>query len=385
MDSSNPNLSLNPYAPPQTESFAEAPAPSLDTLKQIGPISYAGAPGERALDEFLYAYGHVDWGYLLVVGFVLTFVLLSVSLFMGSFLIAFGGIGLVMIVLTVSTTFYRRLVFENINPRWNQPTHGALTAEGVRIDREQSSAFFRWDWYGGAVISDQVVALLPATQTAQPLMITQAMLVKPKDWSRLLEVASAIGIVSDEAPIDNQRRQKNLRLLRRANRRRSIEPPQGAIAFEGALDADDLQRLPDRYHWRERPLRSYAVVAGLFFFGSFVVIAISQSVFQQLAFLPVLILIYAALAGIGFALRKLRKRNVRSNAIYYLVAFATDTSLVTDFVITTTTVDWSALRLVSRTKDRVVLGRREWIQFIVARRDMFASDADWQRFNELVD
>jgi hypothetical protein len=383
MDSSNPNL--NPYAPPQTESFAEVPAPSLETLKQIGPIPYAGGPDERALDEFLYAYGHVDWGYLLVVGFVLTFVLLSVSLFMGGFLLAFGGIGLVIIVLTVSTTSYRRLVFENINPRWNQPNHGALTAEGVRIDRKQSSAFFRWDWYGGAVISDQVVALLPATQPAQPLLITQAMLLKLDDWSRLLEVASAIGLVSDEAPIDNQHRQKNLRLLRRANRARSIAPPPGAIAFEGALDADDFQRLPDRFRWRERPLRSYAVIAGLFFFGSFVVIAISQSVFQQLAFLPAFILIYAVLAGIGFAFRKLRRRNVRSNAIYYLVAFATDTSLVIDFLITTTKVDWSALRLVSRTKDRIVLQRREWIQFIVARRDMFSSEEDWQRFNELVD
>ncbi len=194
MDSTKPN----PYAPPQTESFAEVPAPSLDTLKQIGPISYAGAPDERALDEFLSAYGHVDWGYLLIVGVVLTFILLAVSLFMGGFLLAFGGIGLVIIVLTVSTSSYRRLVFKNINPRWNRPSHGVLTAEGVRIDRKRSSSFFRWDWYGGAVISDQVVALLPATQTAQPLIITQAMLVKLDDWSRLLEVAGAIGIVSDE-------------------------------------------------------------------------------------------------------------------------------------------------------------------------------------------
>lgn len=384
MDSPNPNLRPNPYAPPQTDSFAEVPAPSLDTLQQVGPISFAGAPDERDVHEFLRAYGHVGCGYLLIVGFVLTFVLLSVSLLMGGLLLAFGGIGLMLIVLTVSTTFYRRLVFENINPRWNQPTHGSLTAEGVCIERPHSSAFFRWDWYGGAVISDQMVALLPATQTAQPLMITQAMLVKLDDWSRLLEVATAIGIVSEESPIDNQHRQKNLRLLRRANRMRSIEPPAGAIVFEGALDANDFRRVPDRFRWRERPLRTYAVVAGLFFFGSFVVIAISQSVFQQFAFLPTLILVYAVLAGIGFALRKIGRRRVKGKAVYYLDGFATDSSLVTDFVITSTTIDWSAIRLVLRASDVVVLRRREWIQFIVVRRDMFANDMDWQRFNELV-
>ncbi len=155
------------------------------------------------------------------------------------------------------------------------------------------------------------------------------------------------------------------------------------------MDADDFQRVSGRYLWRERPLRSYAVVAGLLFFGSFVVIAISQWVLQQFAFipifLPIFILIYAVLAGIGLALRKLLRRSVKRKAIYYLDAFATDSELVTDFVITTTKIDWSALCLVMRTSDIVVLRRREWIQFIVARRDMFANEADWQRFNELVD
>jgi hypothetical protein len=319
------------------------------------------------------------------VGFVLTFVLLSVSLVAGGFPLALGGIGLVLIVLTVSTTPYRRLVFENINPRWNQPTQGVLNTEGVRIERESSSVFFRWDWFGGAVVSEQVVALLPATQAAQPILITQAMLVNLNDWSRLLEVAAAIGIVSDEAPIDDQQSADNLRLLRRANRVRSIDPPEGAIAFEGVLSGQDFARVPKLYRWRERPLRSYVVVVGLFFFGSFVVIAISQLLFQQMAFLPAFILTYIVLAGIGIAMRKMRRRGVNRDVVYYLNAFATNSSLVTDFAITVTTVDWSALRLVLRTTDVVVLRRREWIQFIVARRDMFASDADWKRFNEFVE
>ena len=132
-------------------------------------------------------------------------------------------------------------------------------------------------------------------------------------------------------------------------------------------------------------MRSYVVIVGIFLFGSFVVLAVSQLLFQQMAFLPAFILTYIVLAGIGIAMRKMRRRDVNGDVVYYLNAFATDSSLVTDFAITATTVDWSALRLVLRTTDVVVLRRREWIQFIVARRDMFASDADWQRFNELVD
>ncbi len=236
--------SLNPYAPPPTESFAEFPVPSLETLERVGPISFAGAPHEYALREFLRSHGHVGCAYLFVVGIVLTFVLFSVSVVAGGFPLALGGIGIVMIVLTVSTTPYRRLVFESINPRWNQPTQGVLSTEGVRIQRENSSVFFRWDWFGGAVVSEQVVALLPATQAAQPILITQAMLVHLNDWSRLLEVAAAIGVVSDDAPIDDQQSAQNRRLLRQASRARSINPPQGAIAFEGVLSSDDFAASP---------------------------------------------------------------------------------------------------------------------------------------------
>lgn len=385
MDDPKPNSDLNPYAPPSTESYVDVPASSFETLTEIGPIPYTGAPDEQAVSDFLRAHGHVSGCYLLVIGITLTLVLLSLSLLTQSLLLAVGGIGLVVIVLAVSTIRYRRLVFENLNPRWKEQTLGELNADGVRIQRRHSSVFFRWDWYGGAVISQHLVALLPATQHANPFIITRDMLVRLDDWDRLLEVAGAVGIVSDESPLDDARRQHNLRLLRYAQRPRSIEPPADSIAFGGALDAVDFRRLPKRYRWQERPLRSYAVVTGLFFFGSLVVIAVFKAAFQQMPFLPALILVYITLAIIGVALRIRLRQTARSRRVYYLQAFATESSLVTDFAITTTRVDWSGLRLVRHPPDRLVLRRREWNQFIVVRRDMFGSDQDWQRFRSLAE
>ena len=67
--------------------IAEAPVSSLDTLKEIGPIHYSGAPGEEALYQYLRTHGYISGCYLLVVGVTMTLVLLPLSLMISGVLL----------------------------------------------------------------------------------------------------------------------------------------------------------------------------------------------------------------------------------------------------------------------------------------------------------
>jgi multisubunit Na+/H+ antiporter MnhB subunit len=359
------------------------PAPSMETLDEIGPIGFAGAIDEQHLHEFLSMEGHVGCAPMLMGSIGIGLILLVLSLMGGGFTaIAIGVMGFVLVVMTVSTIRYRRLVFQNLNPHWNRPVRGELRTAGVQLERGQTSAFFRWDWYVGAVISDQLVAFLPATQMAQPLMVSKPMLVNLDDWNRVRQVAAAIGIVSDADSVEDRRRHQNLQILRDPNRERRIKVPSDAIPFEGVLTASDFSQIPRRYHRRQRPVRTQIVNAILYTLAGLVVVGISLVVFQQVAMLPIIVVVYI-IAAIAFG--KMRHSKNSSGAVYYLKAFATESSIVTDFAVTTTEVSWSALQPVLRTDNVVSLRRREWIQFIVARRNMFASDEAWDRFNQLVD
>jgi hypothetical protein len=296
--------------------------------------------------------------------------------------IGIGIIGLFVIVSVVSTLSYRRCVFESANPNWREIRRGELREDGVHVDRGLVRAFFRWDWYSNALAGDDWVAFLPATGAMQPLFVTHSMLGHVDDWQRLLEVVSAIA-VDREASSEHQRRQQSLSLMRQNGRPRSIEVPREAIAFAGAVRASDFSRLPKRDRRREKPARSYVVVIALLFSGAFIVTGVSNVVFQQFAFLPVFLTVYLVLAAIGIAIRVKLRGKFSDKVVYFLNAYATESSVVSDFGITTADVAWPAFRLVIRTGDFIAL-RRQGGQFLLARADMFSDQQQWQRFGDWV-
>jgi hypothetical protein len=122
----------------------------------------------------------------------------------------------------------------------------------------------------------------------------------------------------------------------------------------------------------------------LFCSGAFIVAGVSNLIFQQFAFLPAFLTLYFVLAATGIAVRKRRRSKSNNNVVYFLNAYATESSIVTDYGITTAEVAWSALQLVMLSDDFIALRRRQWLQFILARRDMFSDEEQWQRFGDLV-
>jgi hypothetical protein len=357
----------------------------METLRESGPIQFSGSANDRDLRELLQAYGHVGCAYLMLLGFCISLVLLVLFVQGGGLAaIAIGVMSLFVVASVVSTIPYRQLVFENANPQWREERCGELREEGVHVDRRDTRAFFRWDWYWSAAMGDDWIAFIPATGPMQPLIINVSMVVNLDDWRRVQQLALAIEQRSHDSG-EQQHRRRNSNLMQEKGRQRSVEVPADAIAYHGTLRASDYSRLPNDHRRRERPARSYVVVGALFCGGAFIVAGVSKLLLQQFAFLPAFLVIYVAMAAIGIAVRKRRRGMPSSGAAYFLNAYATESSMVSDFAITTTEVAWSALELVVRTDDFIAFRRSPRNRFILARRDMFEGEQDWKRFNGIVD
>jgi hypothetical protein len=370
-------VKLNPYAPPRSEPPSSTAPATLDLLSEHGPIEFSGALDERDLRDFLRAHGHIGCGWLL--GMLLTlaaFLLMLAALAAAAFV---AVVGLSAILIAVSTIRYRLLVFQSLNPHWDQPLRGEVNRHGIDRQQAASSSFYRWDWYSGAVVGERIVAFLPATQPAQPLILSLNMLTGQDQWDRLLEVCRAIGIISADGPREDQRAEQNLDMLRQPERPRTIPPPRGAIAFRGRVRRSDFEDLPRAYRRRKRPVRAYVVSVTLAVLSMLLLAAISEALFGPFLLVPGVVLLYA---GATAWMVRWRSRSP-AGAIYYLNGFATPTSLVTDFTLTTAQTPWSNWRLLRRSDTSLALARRGSTQIIVLRRDMFENQDDWQQLCRL--
>ena len=372
----------NPYAPPSTPQPDVAKPESIsDAVIGLGEVKFAGAVGPNDLDAYLRVEGHVGCARMALLAIVLG-TLLSAFPFMGLtyFAIALGTMGCLLIILTVSTLPYRRLVFININPGWADPLSGHFGTEGIHVRRDFTNTFYRWNWFTEAVESDRVIALLPATQAASPLILTIDMFASADDWERLQVVASALRRRSAEPSQDDAIREENLQILRDQERDWTFTPPQDTIRFEGIVWSDDYNRLPRSAQQRERPMRTHFVIYGLLIFSGLILGGCSGVIFQRVALLPVVVAVYFFAA---VAIGRRRQKRIRS-VIYYLRGYAGSESLVTDFGLSVGETAWSGLKLEAQDETCLVLLRRNLNNFIVIRRDMIPDDGSWQRLSKMI-
>ena len=372
----------NPYAPPNpVASQNQARRGAMESLRQLGSIPFAGRIRRRELDEYLRADGHVGGARLaiLAMGFGGIFFVLA---FLGiPFLaVSVGAMGILTISLIVSTLPYRRLMFTNANPDWEQAMRGSIQPEGIRLNREHSSTFYRWNWFGETVTSPTLVALQPATQAAAPLMIARDMIPTEDAWELLRQVTDEVGATSNRLETEDLRRDQNLRILKDQQRGWTFTPPPDAIAFEGIVWSDDFNLLPRPYQARVRPLRTHLVIYGLVTFMGLILAGCSGLLFKQIAILPVIVTIYLVAAiAIGR-----RRRRSSGEVIFYLQGYALESSLVTDFGLAVSETTWPGLAMLANHEHHIVLRRCGLNNFVVIRKDMFADQNAWDRFRQLV-
>jgi Flp pilus assembly protein TadB len=290
--------SPNPYAPPNPlASQEEVLLGVAEAVEKLGTVAFAGNVRQHDLDEYLRADGHVGCARLLMLLIGFGGIFMSLSVIGIPFLaISIGTTGILTIAVTVSTIPYRRRMFQNANPEWSETVNGSLRPDGVHVRRDLSSTYYHWNWFGEAITSENVIALLPATQAASPLLITRGMTVGLDEWDRLIQVTQAIGSTSKPGESEDQRRDQNLRILKDKQRGWRFTPPTDAIAFEGIVWSDDFQLLPRHYRRRERPARTYMVNYGLVGFMGLILAGCSGLLFAQIAIIPVLVSVYVVAA-----------------------------------------------------------------------------------------
>ena len=231
----------NPYAPPPSGVDVARPLPSLETLDSHGPIRFSGAMQDRDLDEFLRADGHVGCVTSIAQGLCLGIIALALLVQGGGLVgLAIGTLGFFLVMSIVSTVHYRRLVFENENPDWAAVRHGELVADGIRLLEDEGTRFYRWLWYGDAIIADRWVVFVPANGTNQPVLVASDMLDQTADWDRVRDVAAAIALRLHTRG-ETRQHQKNLSRMRTPSRPRSIAVPPDALAWSGTVRSPRLQ------------------------------------------------------------------------------------------------------------------------------------------------
>lgn len=371
----------NPYAPPvSTQGVASV---TMDSLSQPIPFHGQLAPGD--VTNYLRSYDHIGCGAMLriAVGVLLVFSVFATVIGGAIALILIGVLGWVLVSFVTSILPYRRSVFLSENPKWEAPVSGMMSVEGVTIVRLDGESFFRWDWFGQSVVSDQVVALLPALHPHQPIVITASMLNGLDDWDRLVGVAGLIGTGSDVDEATSESRRYDIRMMLRSRQPRRLPVPSDAIAFEGVISSSDFRHLPPVMVRRNRPTRAYMLIIALAFFAIFVFIGFIRLGVQTLV--PTfLFMLIALVLLLFFVVRRIRSQRSSNDTVYYLSGFADDSGVASDFGISSTKVPWQTLRMSELDDQAIALSRPDVRQIIVARRDMFEDDSRWDLFRELV-
>jgi hypothetical protein len=347
---------------------------------------FAGTLTPEDVTRYLRAHDHIGCGSMFMTAFGVGLILLSLAIVAGGTigLMILGILGWLALMLMTSLLTYRRSVFTSGNPAWDWAVHGQLEVEGLRIHRRDAESRYRWDWFGGTIVGEQVVAFLPALHPHQPVLFTPSMMSNLDDWDRLVGVARTLGAAIDPMSNSESRKYDNRAIVRSRKRKRSIPVPRDAIAFEGIVSMSDLKYLPPVMLRRNRPTRAYMLIAGLAIFASFVLIGTARmSGFDTL--IPSFLIVLVALPFLMlFLVRRIRSLRSVGDTIYYLTAFADETGVTSDSGVTGTFVPWHAMHLSEINDEAVALSRPGVRQFIVARNDMFDHPQGWQRFQEMV-
>ncbi len=377
-------MSINPYQPPDVPVERVVTAP-LVNLTEDGPIAFAGVPSEDDLKRFIAC--HADVGYLTsfisTVFMIFVCVMVTFSTNLGAILLCYGVCSVLGLAVVVSTRTYRRLSFKSMNPDWQRYVTGELGEDGLVLRREHGDLFLRWDCFTDVVAGKSVIGLMTMMELGQCLVIGEAMLTRPADED---QINSVVRTLRRQLHGDRSfRKRMLLALLKEKDRQRSLEVPEGAIAYGGPLYSDDFHEarrfLPRRFQSRLRPLVTMCVM-GLGFYlvllGTLMLLLANDGALAMSVSLVLL--------AIGIFTYRWKNLPAPSGnqLVQHLLAYADEDGVTSDGVVITTRFPWSHVCVIQNEESRVLMCHTESRRVMVARQEMFANDGDWQQFKQWV-
>ncbi len=387
MTNNDQQRAINPYQPPAMVDAVPGEFAYLDVnldLDDKHPLPYAGVPTEDDLNQFLENYETLG---SLPIFFIVTFMsLLQIWAIVvsGAFALTVAGGNLIFsLVIITSTRWYRALVFRSQHPNWSERVEGELATDGIRINSQHESCYYRWSWFSGVVISDSVVGFVPAQESEMPLLISTSMLPESETFTRLKGFARSAKVICENEVSNASIQWAIQQVMREPKRQRSAVPPAGAIEFRGPVTGEDLKPFFQQLSLTGRPPRTQVIRLLLLFGAGLVALGLVLLIGQALDPAIVLIGLLAPAPLILLVLLRQRRRAKFSSAdhlLYYLIAFATNEGITTDFFVSVTTVAWSELAVKAAAADRMLIGRKGSQKVLLARQDMFSSEAQWQEF-----
>lgn len=381
----------NPYQPPteirEDETSTDGYQTAIRQFDEIGPIPFSGNPGHDGLNRFLANYDNVNWSTIILAFFLCGSGLMFFALVRstGMFLVWLGGSCFVLAGITVSTRFYRKLMFTDANPDWSDVCIGEVNQHGIRIQRSHSTVFSSWDCVSRIVVQPDSMAIIIPDVIGQSLILTRDMLKDDGDHFRLKHWLQRVNDRHLSSGTEADRMQILQVLQRDPTRARTIEVPTDAIAFSGAIHHEDVMRV--RGDVRPRRLRVRARIVQLAILLSITLIASGVFLLLGIDGPETILLLAATIILWSRWARRGRPQSSSSNTgtYQYLNGFINHEGITADASAVVTTMPWSQIKVVKQADDFVCLRHTSTPRILIAKRDMFETQTEWSSFNQIID
>lgn len=381
-------MSLNPYQPPSEIQHADDWLDG-ELIEGGDSIRFAGAPDVRDLNGVLANFDAVDVYTSFAALLLCTLVLIWTSLVasVAAIMVAAGLCGIVAVACVVSTKAYRRAMFGFANRYWNDPAKGEVTSQGVLIEREHGSLFLHWNCLEAVVVGPEVVGLLTPAMIGESMIVNPSMTQSESDFAKLLRACELVSRKVVTAGTIDQRQQTIAALMSEPSRQRSVDLPVGAIGFAGPVTMQDFERidrqLPAKMMRRKRSTHGMITVALLLLCAMLIVTGLASAFAADIG--PVGVLVFFLIPPLGYMWLQTRNRPVRqaNDLLQYLHGFADDEGITSDAHAVVTKLPWSHIKCIAKEADRLIFRHTHSRRIVTTRRDMFASEHDWQAMIDL--
>lgn len=381
--------SENPYAPPNGLTDSSGKNTSGETADQelsSEPITFAGSLDDGSLRDYLKKHDNPGLGTAVATisaGLFLAGICFSVAGSLG-LPIVIGMFGFLTASIAVSTVQYRRRIYLEANPLWDQPIRGRFEDNGIFFEQNGIEIYTHASLVQSVVFSGRIVALSLSLPRNHLLLLSESMFAdldaNQDSWARLRPMVSSSRFHGGENRTLSAERIAG-RLVASSSRNRRIGVPPSAHTIDGWLSQADYDFVPKKMRRFDRPMRAKVIRFWLLLCVLLIAFGLARTGSSGIQILLILVFLQA----VAVVIRYVRESHGRPDQLptYYIKGFVDSRGITLDFDRHCVTTHWSACTLARSSDDRIVIQRKESRRLLVLSRDLCESVTQWRRIRDL--